>query len=517
MPRQTCWFRIVAAALLMSGCMRVAVAQPTVTTAQGKVSGKLIAGGKVRAFLGLPYAAPPVGELRWKAPEPPAAWKGVRDATKYGARCEQWPIWADYIFQDAGPSEDCLYLNVYAPSTASAQSRLPVMYWIHGGGYTAGSGSEPRYTSSALPKQGVVLVTINYRLGVFGFLASQGLAKEGNGSAGNYGLMDMVAALRWVKANIAAFGGDPNNVTIFGESAGSFAVSTLLAAPAAQGLFQKAIGESGAAFSDVLPMDPLDQRAKRDQAWVNSLGARNLTELRSMPADAILDAARKRGVGWFTPIVDGRFVPEKVSLIYAAGKQAHVPLLAGWNRDERAGTLSKGMTAEKWRAYATEHYGARANEFLGAFPANSDEQAVRSADDFTTDAFIAFATWQWTEAHTKTGGSPVYRYRFELPATPSEMHPEGKYAFHSDELEYVFNSLDTRHGAAWRPEDRRLSNVMVRYWANFARTGNPNGAGLPHWPRYDKEARILHLDSTITSGPDTKLAQFEFLSGTMAH
>ncbi len=500
---------LVVAVLAIVASGPVTAAQPTVTTAQGKAAGKLMDNGKVRVFVGLPYAAPPVGQLRWKAPEPPAAWKGVRDATKFGARCEQWPIWKDYIFQDDGPSEDCLYLNVYAPATARAKSRLPVMFWIHGGGYTAGSGSEPRYTSSALPEHGVVLVTINYRLGVFGFFASNELAKEGNGSTGNYGLMDMVAALRWVKTNIAAFGGDQNNVTIFGESAGSFAVSTLMASPAAQGLFQKAIGESGAPFSDVLPMDIAAERAKRDQAWAaETLGAHSLAEL---PADAVLDAARKKGVGLFAPLIDGHFVPESVPAIYAAGKQAHVPLLAGWNRDERAGTLSKGMTAKNWKAYAAEHYGTRAGEFLKVYPADNDEQAVRSADDFTTNAFIAYGTWQWVEAHTRTGDSPVYRYHFELPATPSEMHPEGKYAFHSDELEYVFSTLNTRHGATWRPEDRKLSDEMVLYWTNFARTGDPNGEGLPHWPRYDKEKQLLHLNSTITSGPDAARPQFEFM------
>lgn len=503
----------VIAAIAMLTCVAALAAPPLVKTAQGTAKGKLMADGKVRAFLGLPYAAPPVGELRWKAPQPASAWKGVRDATTFGARCEQWPIWADYIFQDAGPSEDCLYLNVYAPATTKVGSKLPVMFWIHGGGYTAGSGSEPRYTSSALPESGVVLVTINYRLGVFGFLASEDLAKEGGGSAGNYGLMDMVAALRWVKANVAQFGGDPGNITIFGESAGSFAVSTLMASPAAQGLFQKAIGESGAAFGETLSVVPLAERTKRDEDWASkSLGTHSLAELRAKPAEAVLEAARKTGVGAFSPVIDGRFVPENVAHIYAAGKQAHVPLLAGWNRDERAGTLSKGMTAEKWKAYAAEHYGARAGEFLAAFPADSDDEAVRSADDFTTNAFIAQGTWQWIEAHTRTGQSPIYRYRFELPATPSEMHPEGKYAFHSDELEYVFNTLDTRHGAQWRADDRKLSELMVRYWTNFARTGDPNGQGLPHWPRYDKDAQLIHLNSNITSGPDTARAEHEFLN-----
>jgi para-nitrobenzyl esterase len=482
-----------------------------VKTTQGAVQGKLIDDGAVRAYLGLPYAAPPVGPLRWKAPEPPAAWQGVRDATNFGARCEQWPIWADYLFLDSGPSEDCLYLNVYAPAAAKAGGRSPVMFWIHGGGYTAGAGSEPRYTNSAIPHDGVVLVTINYRLGVFGFLASEDLAKESGGSAGNYGLMDMVAALRWVRDNIAQFGGDPKNVTIFGESAGSFAVSTLVAAPSARGLFQKAIGESGAPFGEVLAAGSLASRAKRDQAWAESLGAHNLAELRAMPAATVLEGARKSGVAAFIPVIDGQFLVEGVPETYAAGRQSHIPLLAGWNRDERAGTLSKGMTADKWKAFASEHFGARAEAFLAAFPAKDDDEAVHSADAYTTDQFIAFGTWRWIEAQAKTGQAPVYRYRFDLPATPSDMHPEGKYAWHSDELEYVFGTLDVRHGAQWRPEDRKLSEQITRYWTNFARTGDPNGEGLPQWPRYDSTRQVLHLDKSITAGPDAVRSQFEFL------
>ena len=209
----------------------------TVKTEQGKVQGKTINDGKVRAFLGMPYAAPPVGDLRWKAPKPPAKWKGKRDATKFGAHCAQGRVFDDMVFQDAGPSEDCLFLNVYTPADATDKSKLPVMFWIHGGGYSGGASSEPRHNGDFLPLKGVVLVTINYRLGVFGFLVTDDLAKEANGSAGNYGLMDMVAALHWVNDNIKNFGGDPDNVTIFGESAGSFAVSTLMASPMAQGLF----------------------------------------------------------------------------------------------------------------------------------------------------------------------------------------------------------------------------------------------------------------------------------------
>ncbi|MGB7267391.1 MAG: carboxylesterase family protein, partial [Terracidiphilus sp.] len=263
-------------------------------------------------------------------------------------------------------------------------------------------------------------------------------------------------------------------------------------------------------FSNVLALPSVTERAPRDQQWADSLGVKNLAELRALPAGEVIEAASKKPVGWFSPIIDGQFVPESVPEIYAAGKQAHVPVIIGWNHDERAGMLSKDMTAEKWKAFAAEHYGARAEEFLTAFPGKSDAEAVQSADAYTTDAFIAAGTWKWAEAQVQTGGAPVYRYRFDLPATPSEMHPEGKYAFHSDELEYVFGTLDVRRGAAWRPEDRTLSAEMVGYWTNFARSGDPNGKGLPHWPRYDTEKKLIYLNGAITSGPDTQRAQYEF-------
>jgi para-nitrobenzyl esterase len=511
MLRKALFIRLLVACF-SAGLVHAQPPSPEVKTAQGTATGKWIRDGKEKAFLGLPYAAPPIGNLRWKAPEPPAAWTGTRDASHFGNRCEQWHVWDDYIFTDPGPSEDCLFLNVYAPATAKQGSNLPVMVWIHGGGFLAGAGSEPRYTNPALVAKGVIVITLNYRLNIFGFLASQDLAKEQNGHAGNYGLMDVVAALRWVKANAGAFGGNANNVTIFGESAGSFAVSALTAAPSARGLFQKAIGESGAFFGSAIPMTAADERAKHDQSFVTSLGAKNLEDLRAIPAEKILDAVQKqRGIG-FSAVVDGTFLPESLPETYAAGRQAHVPSIIGWNRDERAGTLSKDMTAEKWKAFAKEHYSAKADEFLAAFPANTDEQSIRSADDYTTNGFIAMGAWKWAEAQSKTGQAPVYRYRFDRPAPPEPLHPTGKYAFHSTELEYVFGTLDVRNGATWQPADHKLSDEVVTYWTNFARTGDPNGSGLPHWPRYDKEKRIIHLDDPITITPDTTRPEFEFLA-----
>jgi para-nitrobenzyl esterase len=498
-----------AIAALMLVTSEQSFANPlTVKTGQGKAHGKAINEGKVRAFLGLPYAAPPVGALRWKAPEPATKWKGERDATKYGSRCVQRAVFADMIFQDATPSEDCLYLNVFTPAGAKDKSKLPVMFWIHGGGYAGGSASEPRHNGDFLPTKGVVLVTINYRLGIFGFLATSELAKEANGSAGNYGLMDMIAALNWVKANIAKFGGDPANVTIFGESAGSSAVSTLMASPMARGLFHKVIGESGAAFGGTLATNRLEERTKRDDQWVNSLGVSSLADLRAMPADKILEAVGKPGTPGFSVVVDGRVLTEPVPETFAKGQQAHVPLIAGWNRDE--GGAIKDLTVDKWKTWAADHFQNRAAEFLRLYPGDTDERASRSSADLAGDTFIAFSTWKWVIAHRKTGDSPIYRYHLELPAPPSKFHP-GSVAFHSDDIEYVFGTLDTRPGAEWRPEDRTLSEQMMTYWTNFAKTGDPNSAGVPLWPKLGTENIVLHFDNPITVGPSQVEPRYEFL------
>ena len=505
--RLTC--ALMAAGLALGLSAKASADSLTAETAQGKVRGKTINGGKVKAFLGLPYAAAPVGNRRWKAPQPPPRWKGERDATDFGARCAQNRVWDDIIFQDAGPSEDCLFLNVYAPADGNAKSKLPVMFWIHGGGYAAGSSSEPRHNGDFLPTKGVVLVTVNYRLGVFGFLATADLAREAGGASGNYGLLDMVAALQWVKANIASFGGNPQNVTIFGESAGSSAVSTLMASPAAGGLFQKAIGESGSALSGDLSADALGAREKMDGAWVESLGVKSLQELRALPTATILDAVRDSGTDRFSPVVDGKLLTEPVEATYAAGRQAHVPLLAGWNRDEST-AIAKGMTVDRWKAFAADEFKDRAEEFLKLYPGKTDDQASRSAADYGGDSFIAFATWKWIEAHRKTGASAVYRYHFELAALPSRYHPDLA-AFHSDDIEYVFGTLGTRPGGDWRRDDHMLSELMMNYWTNFARSGDPNGKGLPPWPKYGQNDELIHLDSTITSGPDTLRPRYEFL------
>ena len=488
-----------------------AMADPLMVKVEGgKVHGKTINNGAVRAFQGIPYAAPPVGDLRWKAPQPIVAWKSDLDATKFGHHCAQGHFFDDMVFQDDGMSEDCLTLNVYTPASEKGKAKLPVMFWIHGGGYTGGGSDEPRHNGDFMPTKGVVLVTINYRLGVFGFLASSDLAAEQGGSAGNYGMMDMVAALNWVKKNIAEFGGDPNNVTIFGESAGSFAVSTLMATPSAQGLFAKAIGESGGALTTgALSMPTLAVKAPKDQEWAKSTGANSLAELRAMSTDKILAAVPKgRQQISFSPILDGKFLPVSVTSVYEAGKQAHVPLMAGFNRDEGS-FLSNGMTVDKWKLMGAQRFPDAVETFFKLYPGATDTEAMRSASDFGGDQFIAYGTWKWMEIDRQTGNKDIYRYKLDLGAPPSKFHPD-PVAFHSDDIEYIFGTLDTRPGAVWRDEDRKLSDQMMSYWTNFAKNGDPNGAGLPTWPKYGEGDPVLHLDNPITSRPDENRARYDF-------
>jgi para-nitrobenzyl esterase len=466
-------------------------------TANGVLEGVVSADGKVRTFKGIPYAAPPVGPLRWKAPQPAAAWTGVRKATEYPARCMQAPIYPDMIFHDNGPSEDCLYLNLWMPA-APAQPRLPVMVWIYGGGFAAGATSEPRQDAGNLSKKGVLVVTMNYRLGVFGFFSHPALAREsGRNAAGNYGLLDQVAALKWVKDNIAVFGGDPDNVTIFGESAGSFSVSALMASPLAQGLFRRAIGESGAFFGDTLRLRARAETEKADAEFAkSSLGTDSMEALRAKPAADILQAASRAGAPRFVPNIDGYFLPESVEAIFAAGKQSHVPLLAGWNADEQSYRSILGRddpTPENFLARARSLYGAHAETILKLYPATTAAQAKRSAQDLAGDRFIAYGTWKWMELHLKTGKAPVYRYRFEqtLPLPADAAADAEATAPHASEIEFVFQVLSSRK-LPWRPEDRKVSDLMGSYWSNFAKTGDPNG---------DASA-LARNDPTLLTNPD---------------
>jgi para-nitrobenzyl esterase len=506
---------LILPALLLASCGE-RLASTQVRTPEGALEGALNADKSVLAFKGIPYAAPPVGALRWKAPQPVAPWSGVRQAAAFGAHCMQTNVFGDMVFRDPGQSEDCLSLNVWAP-TAPHAGGLPVMVWIYGGGFVAGATSEARQDGEKLATRGVVVVSMNYRLGVFGFFAHPDLDKEsGHNASGNYGLMDQLAALQWVHRNIALFGGDPENVTIFGESAGSFSVSAMMATPLAHGLLKHAIGESGAFFADTLPAKPRNEAEKQDLKFAQaSLGTSSLEALRAKSADDLLKAASAKDVPWFSPIIDGYFLPEAVPAIYAAGRQSHVALLAGWNADEGSYKElfdKEAPTARNYAAIAKKRFGNQAATFLKLYAGGTDAQAKRSAQDFGGDMFIAFGTWRWIEAQKATGGSPVFRYEFDdaPPAAPGSTEDNG--AYHSAEIEFVFGALPSK-ALPWRPEDYRLSTLMSAYWSNFAKTGDPNSTDLPKWPAYDASTgyQVMHLSANSHSEPDTHRARYEWL------
>jgi len=496
-------------------------AQVQVRTEAGLVAGTNSADGKVVIFKGIPFAAPPVGELRWKEPQPVVPWKGVRKATEFGARCMQMRIFEDMVFRDPGPSEDCLYLNVWTPNT-KADAKLPVMVWIYGGGFQAGATSEPRQDGEHLAHKGVVIVSMNYRLGIFGFFSHPGLtAKSTHHASGNYGLMDQVAALKWVHENIAAFGGDPSNVTIFGESAGSFAVSALMTSPLSKGLIHAAIGESGAFFGKTLRAKPVAESERRDAVFAESLGMKTVAQLRGVSAQKLLEAARGGNDNQrFRPNIDGYFMPGSAYEIYAKGEQAHVPLMAGWNRDEGSYQeffKTEQISKENYAAKIRQLFGEAAPEALRLFPGGSDEEVKSSAALLRTADFIALETWKWLEMQVQTGEATVYRYEFDQVPPPSEKHEaEAGLAYHSAEIEYVFGTLDWKK-ISWRPEDYKLSEQMGSYWTNFAKSGNPNGVGLGVWPMYMRKSgyQVMHLGAAPRATADKQREQFVFLYKTV--
>ena len=521
-----------------------------ITISTGKLRGATNAGNSVRMFKNVPFAAPPTGNLRWKAPQPPKKWSGVRAADKFGSACLQTDVFGDILqfMRDAQPNEDCLNLNIWLPASAAAGSKLPVYVWYYGGGFVAGGNSEKRYDGEGFAQKGVIVVEPNYRLGVFGFLSHPELTKEsGHNSSGNYGLLDQVAALEWVVKNIAAFGGDPRNITIGGESAGSASVSALMASPLSRNLFQKAIGESGAYFAakagSALDMEPLSDAEQTGVKFAESAGAKSIAELRGKSADEVLQAAAKFKGGWaFHPHLDGHFLSATALDTYAKGEQARVPLLAGWNADEgkmQVLMMPQKPTAASFSEMAQKRFGENAAEFLKLYPAANDDEALISAEALSSDDFIAFSTWKWMDLQVKTGKSPVYQYHFEqVPKTKpgamiGQLPASAAGARHAGELEYVFQTLKfAQPDLPWADDDFQVSEAMATYWANFIKTGNPDGAGLnnpssenkplPHWPEYHSSSgayQIMHLSAkNLGAAPDTVRPRYLFLDShvTMA-
>jgi para-nitrobenzyl esterase len=525
-----------AVAILLAAVFNASVvAQERVKIANGMLEGRSEKSSGVRSFKGIPFGEPPVGDLRWKPPQAVRDWQGMRKADKFGPRCMQRPIFGDMGFRSNGMSEDCLYLNVWTPAK-SGKERLPVLVYFYGGGFVAGDGSEARYDGESMAGKGIVALTVNYRLGVFGFMAHPELTKESpHHASGNYALLDQYAALQWVQQNIAAFGGDPKKVTIAGESAGSIAVSAQMASPLSKNLLAGAIGESGSILG-ALSAVPLAEGEQMGVKFATSLEATSLAALRAISAEQILEATAKPGQPRFSPTVDGYFFPKSPLEIYAAGEQAHIPLLAGSNTEEMGYFAVLGRekpTVENYRKALQRLYGDKADEVFKLYPASSETEVMDAAQDLAGDRFIGYSTWKWIDLATRTGGKPTYYYLYARPRPPmrSEMgnavpglaggvvsgaqaaanqRPPSRGAVHSAEIEYAMGNLDSNKVYAWTPDDYKVSKVMQEYFANFIKTGNPNGRGLPTWPTFSAGQRLI-IDVNTRAETEKVRARYQFL------
>ena len=538
--------------LLLSGVVVVAARPSAMIPDQVRIDTGTLAGvasvtqPMVHMFKGIPYAAPPLGENRWRAPQPAAKWDGVRNANAFGAPCAagapfggrgggggarggargaapaQAPPASAEPPREPARSEDCLYLNVWT-SAGSPNDKRPVMLWIYGGGFTGGSGGMTWYDGENLAAKGPVIVTINYRLGSLGFFAHPDLAKEaGHSGSGNYGMMDAIAALQWVKRNIAAFGGDPNNVTVAGESAGAIMVGALVGSPQAKGLFKRAIAESGGwmGLTQTRMRASADAEAAGVKA-VDALGVKTMAELRAKPLDQLTGLA-SAGL-----VVDGYVIPEDISLTFQAGKENAVDVLTGSNKDEAnfgicgptAGLVGRGggstLTVDAFKAAAERKYGEMASEYLKLYPATTDDQARHAAHEACADE-ITWNMRQWAAAEAKMG-KKAYTYFFTRVQTvvvpPDREHgqPSPAGATHTAEISFAWNNPKGQATQMWNDVDIKLADQMSSYWVNFISKGDPNGSGLPRWPEFKElsKSRVMVLadaPQVEPTAPASKLA-----------
>lgn len=500
---------LISAAILTIVISSPSIAQP----GRVKVEGGWIKGTvteDLSIYKGIPFAAPPVGELRWKAPQPVEKWEVEKQTTQYAPAPYQGGN------PPSGKSEDCLYLNVWTPAK-SAKDKIPVLVWIYGGGFSFGSTAEPGYEGTKLAKKGVVLVSIAYRVGQLGFLAHPELSTENpNHVSGNYGLLDQIAGLEWIKRNIAAFGGDPDKVTIFGESAGGISVSMLCASPLAKGLFQGAISESGGSFGPTRPttfpgenMKTLKQAEAEGTAYAQKVGASSIAELRKMEADK-LPMGMGMGGGW--PITDGYVIPDDQHKLYEAGKYNDVPVLIGSNSDEGA-SFSREKTPEEYFAGVKTRYGKFADDLIKAYPA-AENSVPKTARDLARDAAFGWQTWSWARLQSQTGKSKVYLYYFDQhPDYPKDSPRYGFGSPHGQEVAYVYMNLDASNPQTTK-SDLEISEAMGTYWTNFAKYGHPNGQGVPAWPAFsDKKPDVMYLGPTPHVGPVPGAESLKVLDG----
>ncbi len=498
--------------LLLSLVMAACGARAAVTD-RGAVEG--VRDGALTVYKGIPFAAPPLGPLRWREPRPVTPWGGVRAAKSFAPACMQSGVSMPGETPPA-TSEDCLYLNVWTPADRP-DARLPVIVWIYGGGFSNGSASMPLYWGDRLAAKGAVVVTFGYRVGPFGFLALPELTAESvRHSSGNYGFMDQIAALGWVQRNIARFGGDPARVTIAGQSAGAASVSILMASPSAKGLFARAIAESGGMFEplQLAPNYLLVNAEREGEAYMRSVGAKSLAGLRALPADALL----KGKAGEIShAVVEPCVLPRSPYDVFAAGDENDVPILIGSNADEARSLIDDLDTvkAASFEAGIAKRWGALPPQLLAAYPHATDAEAVRARLDFERDLRFGWDMWAWARLAAMHGTQPVYYYHFShAPPFPAGSVYANWGPSHFAELWYVFDHLDQERWA-WTAADRRLADAMSRYWVNFARTGDPNGDVLPAWPRFTLDApEVLDLDDPIHTGPVADLRSLSVFDAT---
>ena len=483
---------LAGAALCVIAATSLPITSP-VSTESGLVEGVREHGTLV--FKGIPFAAPPIGELRWRAPQAVHRWVGIRKADRFSSVCMQQGSYPPDA--PAEPtSEDCLYLNVWIPAGAQ-KAKLPVMVWIYGGGLENGSASTPLYAGDRLARKGVIVVTANYRLGVFGFLAHPDLTRESaHHSSGNYGLLDQIAALRWVKRNIAAFGGDPGRVTVFGQSSGSISISALTTTPLARGLFQRAIGESGGLFEpiDVAPGFSLSGAEQDGSALVSRAGANSVEELRQRTAADLMKTHFDAHI-----IIDGFVLPQSPYDAYQKGQQTNVALLLGSNVDEgEAFIADRTITVKNFTRELSRDFPDALVHALALEPGTTDMQARAAAAGFERDMRFRWDMWTWARLASTGGGSKVFFYQFSrVPPYGAGEKYFGRGASHGVEMRYVFDHLDQEQ-LPWTTQDRRLASDMSAYWTNFAKSGDPNAPGLPAWPGFDVSSqRTIQLGDDI--------------------
>ena len=497
--------------VLFTGVMSaVAATSTSVKTNSGTVAGVASSDGAVISFKGIPYAAPPVGTLRWRAPQAAKGWKGTLNADHFGASCMQGPNnellpWTKEFMYVTPASEDCLFLNVWT-SKLGATAKLPVLVFIHGGAFTSGSGDVPIYDGEALARTGLIVVTINYRVGVFGFLAHPALTAESDHhSSGNYGLLDQIAALRWVDQNIRAFGGDPAHIAIAGQSAGAASVLDLLASPLTRGMFSAAIADSGIRERG-FPMKTLAESEKAGQELAAKIKAGSVEALRAIPA-AQLQSQAAHGPR-FGPVIDGWVVPDDpIALTTTRGADNDVPVITGFQANDSRLGGGGARSPEQFEAHARQVYGPMADEFLRLYPATNEDEVKRAETDSGRDRVRA-GEFFWASRRASTHGSATFIYYFDR-AIPWPAHPEFG-AFHSGELPYAFGNLD-KMDRPWEPIDHQISKMMMAYWKNIAATGNPNGSGVPHWSPVDPSApAVMRLGAICEPMPPAYTAKLDF-------